>query len=101
MKPKVLIDKTVNRAAASPGAGGTTVKSGVLTTSGDATIPLISLGYMCAKGWKEKRFNPAGARTQLALQAARRVWGSVRGSRCAGSGRSYASSCRTWALAST
>jgi len=32
---------------------------GVQLGEGDATVPLISLGYMCVKGWKEKRFNPA------------------------------------------
>ena len=29
---------------------------------GDGTVPLLSNGYMCAKGWKLKRFNPAGVK---------------------------------------
>ncbi|KNC99428.1 uncharacterized protein SPPG_05669 [Spizellomyces punctatus DAOM BR117] len=35
------------------------IYSGVQLTDGDGTVPLISLGYMCAKGWKHKRYNPA------------------------------------------
>lgn len=31
-------------------------------TDGDLTVPLISLGAMCHKGWRTKRLNPAGAR---------------------------------------
>ena len=27
---------------------------------GDGTVPLVSLGYMCVNGWKDKRRNPAG-----------------------------------------
>ena len=76
MKPKVLIDKTVHR---EPGAAGTTVKSGVLTTDGDGTVPLISLGYMCVKGWKEKRFNPAGACYSRYRVDARLAWQTFRG----------------------
>jgi phospholipid:diacylglycerol acyltransferase len=75
MKPKVLIDKTVHR---EPGAAGTTVKSGVLTTDGDGTVPLISLGYMCVKGWKEKRFNPAGASLPRYTVDACMLWQNVR-----------------------
>jgi hypothetical protein len=56
MSPKVLIDKAVNFQMRS----GAAVKNGVVTLSGDATVPLISLGYMCIKGWKNPRFNPAG-----------------------------------------
>jgi len=26
----------------------------------DGTVPLISLGYMCVKGWKDSLYNPAG-----------------------------------------
>lgn len=31
---------------------------GVRTVHGDGTVPLLSLGYMCAKGWRSKRWNP-------------------------------------------
>lgn len=74
MRPKVLIDKTVHR---EPGASGTMVKSGVLTTDGDGTVPLISLGYMCVKGWKEKRFNPAGESLPPSRVDARLAWQNV------------------------
>ncbi|KAK6500651.1 hypothetical protein TWF506_003416 [Arthrobotrys conoides] len=32
---------------------------GVMTGEGDGTVPLLSMGFMCSKGWKMKRFNPA------------------------------------------
>ncbi|PVI07481.1 Phospholipid:diacylglycerol acyltransferase [Periconia macrospinosa] len=33
---------------------------GVVMGEGDGTVNLLSAGYMCAKGWKMKRYNPAG-----------------------------------------
>ena len=37
------------------------VRSGVKFGDGDGTIPVVSLGAMCVKGWKGKtRWNPAG-----------------------------------------
>ncbi|KAF2088441.1 Phospholipid:diacylglycerol acyltransferase [Saccharata proteae CBS 121410] len=33
---------------------------GVVMGEGDGTVNLLSSGYMCAKGWKIKRYNPAG-----------------------------------------
>ncbi|ORY11790.1 Lecithin:cholesterol acyltransferase-domain-containing protein [Clohesyomyces aquaticus] len=33
---------------------------GVVMGEGDGTVNLLSTGYMCAKGWKMKRYNPAG-----------------------------------------
>ena len=38
------------------------VDHGVILGEGDGTVPLLSNGYMCAKGWKLKRFNPAGVK---------------------------------------
>eukprot|EP01080_Neovahlkampfia_damariscottae_P000324 gene324-6738_t len=35
------------------------LESGVFNTNGDGTVPLISLGYMCEKGWKNKELNPS------------------------------------------
>jgi len=32
---------------------------GVQLTEGDGTVPLISLGYMCVRGWKDPKFNPS------------------------------------------
>ena len=37
------------------------VRSGVKFGDGDGTIPIVSLGAMCVKGWKGKtKWNPAG-----------------------------------------
>ncbi|MFS7981019.1 putative transferase [Helianthus anomalus] len=36
------------------------LKDGVYTVDGDETVPALSTGYMCAKGWHGKtRFNPS------------------------------------------
>ncbi|KAJ0988465.1 hypothetical protein J5N97_006821 [Dioscorea zingiberensis] len=40
------------------------LKSGVYTVDGDETVPVLSAGFMCAKGWRGKtRFNPSGIKT--------------------------------------
>jgi len=36
------------------------INFGVQLTEGDGTVPLISLGYMCVKGWKNPIYNPSG-----------------------------------------
>ncbi|XP_039018447.1 phospholipid:diacylglycerol acyltransferase 1-like isoform X2 [Hibiscus syriacus] len=42
------------------------LKDGVLSGDGDETVPVISAGFMCAKGWRGKtRFNPSGIRTYI------------------------------------
>ncbi|KAJ5773548.1 hypothetical protein N7457_008444 [Penicillium paradoxum] len=38
---------------------------GVLMGEGDGTVNLISTGYMCAKGWRMKRYNPAGSKIKV------------------------------------
>ncbi|KAF2835046.1 LACT-domain-containing protein [Patellaria atrata CBS 101060] len=38
---------------------------GVVMGEGDGTVNLLSSGYMCAKGWKLKRFNPAGVKVKI------------------------------------
>ena len=38
------------------------VDHGVVMGEGDGTVNLLSSGYMCAKGWKLKRYNPAGVK---------------------------------------
>jgi len=35
------------------------VHYGVTMTDGDASVPLLSLGYMCVEGWKTKKLNPS------------------------------------------
>ncbi len=39
-----------------------TVDHGVIMGEGDGTVNLLSMGYMCNKGWKLKRYNPAGVK---------------------------------------
>ncbi|XP_039006988.1 phospholipid:diacylglycerol acyltransferase 1-like [Hibiscus syriacus] len=42
------------------------LKGGVFSGDGDETVPVISAGFMCAKGWRGKtRFNPSGIRTYI------------------------------------
>ena len=42
----------------------TCLKDGVYSVDGDETVPVLSAGFMCAKGWRGKtRFNPSGIRT--------------------------------------
>lgn len=36
------------------------IDHGVIMGEGDGTVNLLSTGYMCAKGWNLKRYNPAG-----------------------------------------
>jgi phospholipid:diacylglycerol acyltransferase len=38
------------------------VDHGVVMGEGDGTVNLMSTGYMCNRGWKMRRFNPAGVR---------------------------------------
>jgi phospholipid:diacylglycerol acyltransferase len=41
------------------------VDHGVLMGEGDGTVNLLSSGYMCAKGWRMKRYNPAGSKIKV------------------------------------
>lgn len=41
------------------------VDHGVIMGEGDGTVSLLSSGYMCAKGWRIKRFNPAGVQIKV------------------------------------
>ncbi|KAK9280828.1 hypothetical protein L1049_003717 [Liquidambar formosana] len=42
------------------------LKDGVYAVDGDETVPVLSAGFMCAKGWRGKtRFNPSGIRTYI------------------------------------
>lgn len=44
----------------------TCLKDGVYSVDGDETVPVLSAGFMCAKGWRGKtRFNPSGIRTYV------------------------------------
>ena len=41
------------------------VDRGVVMGEGDGTVPILSTGYMCNRGWKIKRFNPAGIKIKV------------------------------------
>ena len=44
---------------------GTGADRGVVMGEGDGTVSLLSSGYMCQRGWRLRRFNPAGARVTV------------------------------------
>lgn len=48
---------TIDTVVSSPDGS---VDHGVVMGEGDGTVNLLSSGYMCNKGWKMKRYNPAG-----------------------------------------
>ncbi|KAJ5989053.1 hypothetical protein N7481_004263 [Penicillium waksmanii] len=41
------------------------IDRGVVMGEGDGTVNLLSTGYMCAKGWRMKRYNPAGSKIKI------------------------------------
>ncbi|KAI3754157.1 hypothetical protein L1987_53935 [Smallanthus sonchifolius] len=46
--------------------GENCLKNGVFSVDGDETVPTLSAGFMCAKGWRGKtRFNPSGIKTYI------------------------------------
>ena len=55
-KLNVTIDTSVSRDE---------VINGIIPGEGDGTVPLLSNGYMCAKGWRIKRYNPAGVEVKV------------------------------------
>jgi phospholipid:diacylglycerol acyltransferase len=54
---KVSMDTTITNSEG--------VDHGVLMGEGDGTVNLLSTGYMCAKGWRMKRYNPAGTKIKV------------------------------------
>uniref|UniRef100_A0A0E0M1T4 phospholipid:diacylglycerol acyltransferase n=1 Tax=Oryza punctata TaxID=4537 RepID=A0A0E0M1T4_ORYPU len=53
-------------ASAEGGDENSCLKGGVYLANGDETVPVLSAGYMCAKGWRGKtRFNPSGSKTYV------------------------------------
>lgn len=47
--------------SAEGGDGSHCLKGGVYSVDGDETVPVLSAGFMSAKGWRGKtRFNPSG-----------------------------------------
>ncbi|KAL1988133.1 hypothetical protein VTN96DRAFT_663 [Rasamsonia emersonii] len=57
-KLNVSIDTTVT-------TGDGSVDRGVVMGEGDGTVNLLSMGYMCSKGWRIKRYNPAGVKIKV------------------------------------
>lgn len=48
------------------GSGDGCLRNGVYFVDGDESVPVISAGFMCAKGWRGKnRFNPSGIPTYI------------------------------------
>ncbi|GMI84103.1 hypothetical protein like AT3G44830 [Hibiscus trionum] len=46
------------------GEDGSCLKGGVYFADGDESVPVLSAGFMCAKGWRgSTRFNPSGIAT--------------------------------------
>lgn len=41
------------------------VDRGVVLGEGDGTVNLLSSGYMCAKGWRMRRYNPGGVKIKV------------------------------------
>ncbi|KAL5597026.1 hypothetical protein BROUX41_006305 [Berkeleyomyces rouxiae] len=41
------------------------IDHGVIMGEGDGTVSLLSTGYMCNKGWKMPRYNPAGSKVTV------------------------------------
>jgi phospholipid:diacylglycerol acyltransferase len=56
LKLPITIDTTVTQ---------DDVVNGIILGEGDGTVPLLSTGYMCARGWNIKRYNPAGAQVKV------------------------------------
>ena len=55
-KLNVTIDTGLTREA---------IDHGIIPGEGDGTVSLLSSGYMCAKGWRIKRYNPAGVQVKV------------------------------------
>ncbi|KAE8691041.1 putative phospholipid:diacylglycerol acyltransferase 2 [Hibiscus syriacus] len=54
------IDSSVN------GEENSCLRGGVYFADGDESVPVLSAGFMCAKGWRGKtRFNPSGIATYI------------------------------------
>jgi phospholipid:diacylglycerol acyltransferase len=59
----LIIDETMSPGFRTTPHGNWTHRLGVVKSSGDATVPLLSLGFLCARGWKSKTLNPSAAPT--------------------------------------
>lgn len=66
-KTNVTIDTAYSPSA--DDVGGMSIDHGVVLGEGDGTVSLLSTGYMCNKGWRLKRYNPAGAKVTVVEMA--------------------------------
>lgn len=41
------------------------IDHGIILGEGDGTVNLLSVGYMCNKGWNMPRYNPAGVQVKV------------------------------------
>ena len=57
LDPQTRLNVTIDRAFTRH-----EVHNGIIPGEGDGTVSLLSTGYMCARGWRLRRYNPAGAR---------------------------------------
>ncbi|KAI5301829.1 hypothetical protein KEM56_001312 [Ascosphaera pollenicola] len=57
-RPSIAIDTTVT-------SEDSIIDHGVVMSEGDGTVNLLSLGYMGAKGWHMKRYNPANIKVTV------------------------------------
>lgn len=48
--------------------------NGVMLSDGDATVPLVSLGYLCASGWRKPEMNPSGVKVGALIRHAGMYW---------------------------
>mmetsp|Transcript_29732 Transcript_29732/g.33146 ORF Transcript_29732/g.33146 Transcript_29732/m.33146 type:complete len:629 (-) Transcript_29732:142-2028(-) len=55
------------------------ISYGMQIGEGDHTVPLLSLGYMCVKGWNIKRYNPHGVKVITREFEHKPEWGTSRG----------------------
>lgn len=59
--PATATNVTIDTSQSSAkGAKGPIADHGVVMGEGDGTVNLLSTGYMCNRGWRMKRYNPAG-----------------------------------------
>ena len=60
------IDSSAEGSDSDSDSNGGCLKGGVYFVDGDESVPVVSAGFMCAKGWKGRtRFNPSGMATYI------------------------------------
>lgn len=62
--PNSKLDMIIDTAISTDLGSNPETDRGVVMGEGDGTITLLSAGYMCTKGWKFKRYNPANIKVK-------------------------------------